>query len=1171
MAREQGQLPGGHSSHESGFDTAENQERQRKIEQAAGHEAVADTVERPEITQAKRNLGGKAVEKFMEQDGTVVLHENATGELVSPEDSLGGAVVPYEQPELPVQQTPEDEPAGTPEKPLVMGEIGQDHDVERKARELADRLIEEKVENNAKRKFYSPRKAFRRMWGYEKRRQKYIEEFRAEIKESGGLHGADDRWSDEQQAEFEDTEKARLIHGGEDLLDKAGGEKRQYFDDSHEAVALAKDLLTEFASSDMSDEDFLEKIESVRTAMGEGEITQNEMFMSNYLEVAHAARGRIAQDESMEDVLDGFKLVRAEARSDTRAEIHKTKLDALYDKYEQSTFGRIVPASALALGVGVGMFVAERGSRSAVGRIFSLGGTAALAGSIAAAKAHAENNRLRSNMLLNQGRGMEYSSEVDRNNKKREKISAYEYKQVQSDTIIAGLHDINTRFDEEEMSDNLANGAIDKLADLQAIKDVSATERVELINIGVTDDPAKRVKDRLAMGQEAATLKAQIAEAMRSGDTHVLGALGLDSSTNIEELVPMVDGETPEERQANIDSKVYELINHAISLKSEALADAYRGEVDAADKAWSKYNALDSAKEGVKVAGMALVAGVVVQEAVAWFRADRAGLLERPFGASRNNPDAQNTLLNHFGGRQYNTEHISRELSPSEIRDIEARGGIVTSNHQPGVKTPSSQSINQFVQGHKGEMKSFESVNLYTNDTAPTPDLNELGGMLGKGPDGTVKVFAEMTKDGSFEGAKSIDMTNSPNVFTMAFKQPDGTHMHKVFNFGQDIPKPWADMLTQDSNGNWNFKGDGYIAWGQTNNGALEVAASMAGTGEGLTIDTSTISEGTFSYDVSYPASGPTEMPPATWFRGSKGVGVAGHPPRSERPPRTESDPSPQPQLPPAPVRAPSIERPPQQPELERARSQEVEIRSDNPTEQQEQRVEVESSERRVAREAGWPLLDLRIGVGNASAEQWRSAASIVENARAQNPDVTDEVEQLRLAMELATSIGADPDTQGLLTTLYAMNEDKQATQTEAESQTPQAPPESEANDDSVQDTATDQQTQTPPPVASTEPQVAERYNDSTEVRGRIEALNSRLDGISRIMNSEMTSAGIDAGTFERVRQVYADVIRKQGAEISNKALARRAASEVHPDRVGEDNDIVRAVNWFNDQLRRDE
>lgn len=1034
MGRHQRELPAA-----SGHEVIEDNERLDEIVQAVGHEAVADTVERPEITKAKHDLADEAIEQTgvvvpHEESGAVVVHETPQGELVQQEDGPGGAVVPYEEPNLPVRQTPEEAPVKTPEQPLVMGEVGQDHDVERKAHELASRLIEEKEENNAKRKFYDPRKAFRRIWGYENRLGEYTRDFKAKIKESGSLHGIDDKWTDEQRAEFEAVEMGRMLGGPEEAIDQAAGEKRQYFDDDHEAVTKAKDLLAEFASSDMSDDEFLEKMEDVRAAMGEGETASNEMFMSNYLEVAQAARGRLEQDESMESVLEGFKLVRAEARSDTRAEIHKSKIDALVDKWEDSRFGRFIPANAVGLGINIAVFAADRGSRSIVGRLFSLGGSAALAGTIAGLKTHSENNRLRSNMMLNQGRGAEYSSESARSNRNREAISEYEYKQVESETLIGGLHDVNARFATEEMSDSLAHDAINQLSNLQALKEVSVEKSVELIGIGTTDDPNKRAKDRLVMGSESAGLKAQMAEAVRNGDTHILGVLGLDTTTDIESRVPVVDGETPEQRQAKIDGEIHELINHAISLRSEAFAERYRDEVDSTDKAWAKYNTIDSAKEGLKVAGMSLVAGVVIQEVMATMSSGRSGLLERAWGA-KNNPDAQNTLLNHFGGHQYNTEHITKELSPSEIRDIQSRGGIITDNSSIGQKgPPMQQSMNQFVQGHKGEMTHFNNVNLYTNDTGAAPDLNELGGALGKGPDGTVKVFAEMTKNGSFEGANSIDMTNSPNVFTMAFKQPDGTHIHKVFNFGQEIQKPWADMLAQDSSGNWSFKGDGYIAWGQTNNGTLEVAASMAGTGQGATIEVPRVPENVFSYDVSYPASGPTEMPPAAWVRAPRSVGVTSRPPRAERPPEPEPTPEPLPQLEPAPVRPeletapvrPELESASEEPQLERAKSTEVQQRDENLPEQQEQLPEIESRGMQIAREAGWPLLELQIGSGNASAEQWKAAASVVEQIRAANPNVTSEIEQLRLAVELAETTNVDAEIRGMLMTLYRMNEHRQ-------------------------------------------------------------------------------------------------------------------------------------------------
>ena len=1070
----------------------------------------------------------------------------------------------------------------------------QGHDAERKAHEMTDRLIESKQEKNSKRKFYNPKKLARNIWGYDKNRRKYLENARKDIQVSGSLHGADGEWTDEQRTAFKDAEINRLIHGVDEAVDTHAGENREFFEDDHEVATGTKELMSEFArSTEMTDDQFNEKMDEIRAKMGDG---TDEMHVSNYLEVARAIRGRIEQGEAMDDVLEGFKVVRAESRSDVRSEIHKTKIDNLYDKFEQSRFGRVVPASVLAVGVGVGLFVAERGVKSTALKVGTLGASAGLIGAISAAKTHAQNNRLRSVALAEKARGKEYGD----GNKKVEQISAYDYEKISSDSLVGGLEGLNEQFDAGEIDGNLASEALNRLADLQALKSVSAARGIELIDVGTDADPSKRSKDRLAMATESAKLKSHITEMIQGGDAHTLEALGLDPATDISAL----DSE-----------QVHELVNHAIGLRSEAFANTYSEEITSKDRAWAKYNAKDAAVQGAKSAALALTAGTVMQEVVASFSANQSGVVEKLWGAD-NKAGAHNTLLNSFSGTHYSTEHIDA-LSDDQVNKLRSEGATVTKlNDTMNSKTiGAKESVRDFLNNsqNKGDVRHFKTVNLYTNGTEHS-DLNELGGMMGKNPDGSIRVWADMAKHGSFNtDGSSIDMNSKEGgtkVFTIMTKEPDGSYLSRNYAFGQKVEPPLSNLFEQNADGSFSVKGgeNVTVAWGRMNGDTLDVAASLRGSGEPMMLDTSKVEASVKSggYDVTRATGGQTDGTAPVWFKGNAHIGTAQRP--KPAPTSGAVEPTP-PEAPPVPGKevdtiepttpgAPSRDTdqipaqreiesaPKEQKELERPRSEskEFELREDIAPEQQTQQVELESRERQVAREAGWNLDGIRIGHDQGvAAETWSDAARIIEAARAEYPDVSDPLEQLRAAVRITEESGRynNPETRGLLEGLLAMNENDRARAASASERPSASQAANEARSTGPASESTNDAEPQQPTTSAAQPQSAPRSANQEEGQkqatsqeltpegeARLEELNNRIEGIMSVSGKEAQQAGVTDEALNNVRSMLSRAIMERGPQVSNKELRRyvqiftHTDSEAHADRES-DKDTFVAASWL--------
>jgi hypothetical protein len=666
----------------------------------------------------------------------------------------------------------------------------------------------------------------------------------------------------------------------------------------------------------------------------------------------------------------------------------------------------------------------------------------------------------------------------------------------------------------------------------------------------------------MALAVSQAELKVFLDELLESDNADTYKAFGLDGA--------LPDGQMPSA-----------VVDDAIESRLQSFKDERLKGINAKDEAFNAYRRRESIKKGAKVAAFSLVAGTVIQEVHATFSSDRTGLAEQAWGGN-DNPGAHETWLGSALPDQGGTvEHKDFYHTPQMIADLEANGHEVIENHTTTYTTVTEKiTAAEYAQSHPGEMRHFKDVRLFTNNTERI-DLNELGGQLGKGPEGTVRVWDTMTKNGSIDGGDSLNMINrSNNVFTIALKQPDGTHIHKIFEYGQDVGKPWADMMYQKQDGTWGFKGDGYIAWGQSADETLNVAASIKGDGGPNTFDISnSIPEVKYDYEIRTPSMDqPTIMPGAVWAPGGSRLGAATRPagkpaavtsqelvPLEPNPVGTESD------------RLPVPAQQNAEPDV---------IRESTP---EQPFNEIETNQRKVAREAGWPLLELDISPNqNVSIEQWKVAAEFVQRSNELRPNITDPMGQLRAAIELAEQEGLDGETRGLLYGLYQINQADNKESGSPESETSRSEEQSSSSSDSRSGSSTQQQAQ--PQTAKTSvddgnsSESIPRQSTETqlppvnpEVTARMEEVNVLLDEVRNLRDpynrdkyAMASKAQITPELFEKARGIYMNVVRERGSELSTKLVLRYAAAAVHPDRGGDEDtlELYQAITWINEQLR---
>ena len=130
----------------------------------------------------------------------------------------------------------------------------------------------------------------------------------------------------------------------------------------------------------------------------------NEALVNNYFEIAVQARERVAHEEGIERVMEGFKVYNADVRNNVRNQEHRDTIDRIVDRIETSAIGQFVPPEIVAGAASIAMSMSRTGVRALTG----------VAGGIAfsaAVQMLRERNRLvedRNHMLRDAAMGLEH-------------------------------------------------------------------------------------------------------------------------------------------------------------------------------------------------------------------------------------------------------------------------------------------------------------------------------------------------------------------------------------------------------------------------------------------------------------------------------------------------------------------------------------------------------------------------------------------------------------------------------------------------------------------------------------------------------------------------------------------------------------------------------------------
>lgn len=424
-------------------------------------------------------------------------------------------------------------------------------------------------------------------------------------------------------------------------------------------------------------------------ARDRGEDT-DELIFDNYLDVAMQARMRVEHGIAMEDVMEGFKVVRAEARDGIRTEAHRDCVDKIINRIESSNAAGLVPAEVLAIAFGVTSALTQTGVRAIAGAGAGIGASTLISGL-------RERNRItedRARMLRDVANGMSYEGQ----SADRPRSASARYEQRIGGTLygVEKATSLAQRIEDamKAEGDARSEATLRAIAEARVRIDFSDAERKDLISYSSED---ARGKERLAL--DIATIRAE--KSLSEDDKKKLEAMKAEIE---EELTSGVDEKDADFRHMRTAMAVRKagrtlILGASIFLVSqEAMAAMDPGKIGILEK----YGIFE--KLGIRTPG----------------NADNASetLLASGFGLNR-------------GGTQYQTQPITlRSDQQVEIDRLRANGYTETQISGPSTTTTTtlqdvspSASTNQLRAVYDG----------WANNGTSYSDGNELGLHVGNG------------------------------------------------------------------------------------------------------------------------------------------------------------------------------------------------------------------------------------------------------------------------------------------------------------------------------------------------------------------------------------------------------------------------------------------------------
>lgn len=407
-----------------------------------------------------------------------------------------------------------------------------------------------------------------------------------------------------------------------------GGNKKEAVDaNSAEAKSTiaVREAIEKFAQGKMSEHDFEEAMKFEKARMSD-EGLDTSLISDTLLETAKAAKERFNHEESIENVMEGFRLINADYQAQVRTEVHRSKIDEISEKISGKL--GIVQPEVIAAAAGIAVFFTQKATTSALRAAVPVVGGALAAGTFAGFKEH---NRVAVDRA-EQARRIARGEEIG-NTKYDRQMQETEYKSYAAKDLTGAL--------EAALKSGNAEQIQQSLAVVEALTKYSDENKVDLIKFTAGDNTTIE-DERLALDVQVAQAKVEL-------------------------------------RRQGIDDQSKVFLE-----ASEKAYEAIESDVDAKDKAFKKLQAKRVAAQVAKTAAIGVATAVVGQEVSAAFNPDSYGLFDKmndtldirfkPLNIGVNNLDAHKTLLAGWLG--INQEQITTTIET--VTAAEATGTKLT-------------------------------------------------------------------------------------------------------------------------------------------------------------------------------------------------------------------------------------------------------------------------------------------------------------------------------------------------------------------------------------------------------------------------------------------------------------------------------------------------------------
>ncbi|MGB3946213.1 MAG: hypothetical protein WBK76_05250, partial [Candidatus Saccharimonadales bacterium] len=384
----------------------------------------------------------------------------------------------------------------------------------------------------------------------------------------------------------------------EEMIHTDAGERRAEVTNDRITDGL-KGIIRDYAEGRLDDTNLLEErarlLQAYRDERGDELLGEGTVQVDNLLDVARSVRGAVTHGTSLDDVIDGMRIITAESRAGVRTNVEYSRTDQVIEKLSKSKLGLIMGSEVTIAAASIAASVARFGSTRAVGAAAMTIAPGVGAGLLAGLR---EKKRVKDDRAQH-ARELAQGKSFNDDDTRRVEMEATRYETVLAPTVTAELR--NYLEDDGLNGDDALQRALDSLAAIRAREHMSDTEGIDLIAYSAAT----------AVEQERfdlALARAEVKVALRDRlDSDTRQRLSLDEHASVDEL---------------------------ILATSDTFIETYQTDIDAKDQAFRKLRNRRVAKAAAQGVAVGLTLGIAGQEVGAALSSTREGLLEQAWGHS---------------------------------------------------------------------------------------------------------------------------------------------------------------------------------------------------------------------------------------------------------------------------------------------------------------------------------------------------------------------------------------------------------------------------------------------------------------------------------------------------------------------------------------------------------